>query len=357
METNSRILAFIGSYADAAAPGLYACSYDTETGQLELLEQASGLQNPTFLTIDARSHKLYVLSEATDEEGKRCGAAATYEFHSETGQLTHLNTEKTVPATTCHIALDQTSQLAMVSSYHGGMVGVSPILPDGSLGVTSDIQQHEGSSLLPVQDRPRTHSVFVDRANRYVGVCDLGLDQIVMYKLDLESQRLISHGVTKVTPGSGPRHFALHRTLPYGYVINELNSTIIAFAYDEEKGQLTELQTVATLPEDYTGDNATADIHISPDGRFLYGSNRGHDSIVVFEIDSSSGKLSYVEHSSTLGGHPRNFGISPDGKFLLVANRDGNNIVTLARDGATGKLQPTGGELSVSKPVCIRFAE
>lgn len=356
METKNKILAFLGSYAESVNPGLYACWFDTETGSLEIIDQADGLQNPTFLDVDNEGSRLYAITEGTDANGQRCGAAAAFAFDPSTGALTWLNKEMTVPSTTCHITLDHTRQCIMVSSYHGGMIGLSPLLEDGRLGTTADIQQHRGSSLLPVQDRPRAHSVFMDRSNRFAVVSDLGLDRIFIYRLDTSARRLIPHGEAQVAPGSGPRHFAFHPTLPYGYVINELNATVTGFAYDEEHGKLSEIQTVSTLPEAYKGENACADIHISPDGRFLYGSNRGHDSIVVYAIDMSTGKLTLVEHASTLGGHPRNFALSPDGRFLLAANRDSNHIVTFTRDANTGKLLPTGSVLEVSKPVCIKFA-
>lgn len=348
-------LAFIGSYADAKNPGVYTTQYDVDTGSLTLTHSVNGLQNPTFLAIDAANNRLYALGEGVGAEGQKCGAASAYSINLESGELSLLNKELTLPATTCHIMLDNTNQVVMVTSYHGGMVGLSPILADGQLGTTADIQQHHGASLLPVQDRPRAHSVFVDRANRYVGVCDLGLDKIIVYKLDIAEKRLIPHSEVSITPGSGPRHFAFHPSYKFGYVINELGSTVTAFSYDEEQGTLTEFQTISTLPTSYDGENACADIHVSPDGRYLYGSNRGHDSIVVYAIDEQTGQLSVVEHASTLGKHPRNFGLSPDGRFVLVANKDSDNIVSFSRDESIGKLVPTGSVLELSQPVCIKF--
>lgn len=354
-QLKKQTLAFIGSYADAKNPGVYTAQFDANTGNLTITHNVDGLQNPTFLSIDADHARLYALGEGIGAEGQKCGAASAYTINLETGELTLLNKEITLPATTCHIQLDNTNQVIMVTSYHGGMVGLSPILADGQLGTTSDIQQHHGASLLPVQDRPRAHSVFIDRANRYVGACDLGLDKIILYKLDLAEKRLLPHGEVSITPGSGPRHFAFHPSYKYGYVINELGSTVTAFSYDEEQGTLTEIQTITTLPSSYDGENACADIHVSPDGRYVYGSNRGHDSIVVYAIDELTGQLSVVEHAPTLGKHPRNFGLSPEGRFVLVANKDSDNIVSFSRDEATGKLVPTGSVLELSQPVCIKF--
>ncbi|UKS28832.1 lactonase family protein [Paenibacillus sp. HWE-109] len=352
-----KTFAFIGSYADAANPGVYTCQYDTEDGSLELTHQVDGLQNPTFLTVDATNWRLYALTEGLDANQQRCGAASAYTVNPANGDLTFLNNEITLPATTCHIQLDHDNQVVMVASYHGGMVGLSPILDDGGIGTTADIQQHHGASVLTVQDRPRAHSVFLDRTSRYIGVCDLGLDKIKLYKLDLAEKKLFPHSEVQVNPGSGPRHFAFHPSYAFGYVINELSSTVTAFRYDEERGELTEIQTISTLPDTFEGENACADIHVSPDGRFLYGSNRGHESIVVYAIDAATGLLSIVEYAPVLGKHPRNFAISPDGKHVLVANKDTDNIVSFSRDAVTGKLKPTGSELKLSKPVCIKFAE
>jgi 6-phosphogluconolactonase len=351
-----RLVAFIGSYAEASEPGLYIGHLDQETGELIVQDQESGLKNPTFLDLDEENLRLYAIAEGKNAAGNRCGEAAAFQINlDENGSLSLINIEQTVDASTCHISLDQTRRNLFVSSYHGGMVGLIPIEPDGRIGTNSDIHQHTGSGLLPVQSQPRAHSMFTDRNNRYALVCDLGLDRVIIYKLNSQDHKLDWHSEIALKPGSGPRHFAFHPDRPYGYVINELNYTVTAFSYNEELGQLEEIQTITTLPESYKGDNACADIHISPDGRFLYGSNRGHDSIVVYAIDPSTGNLSLVEHVSTMGKHPRNFAITPDGKFLLAANMDTNNIVTFSRDTETGKLQPTGNELELSRPVCIKF--
>lgn len=349
--------AFIGSYANANEPGLYACTYDMQTGALTLVGQADGLQNPTFLVANGKNQTLYSILEGKNAEGGKCGAAAAYRFNPADGSLSRLNEVITLPATTCHITTDSAYRYAMTASYHGGMISLSPLLEDGRIGETVDMHRHEGSRVHPVQTQARAHSVIVDNAGRYAVVSDLGMDTLFVYELDLDNQRLVLRNQTAIAPGSGPRHFVFHPTLPYGYGINELNSTVTVYAYDAEAGQLKVVQTISTLPEAFEGENACADIHLSPDGKFLYGSNRGHDSIVVYRVDQTNGQVEPVQYASTLGGHPRNFGLSPDGRFALVANRDGNNIVTFRRNSETGELQPTGSELRVSKPVCIRFAE
>jgi 6-phosphogluconolactonase len=351
----NRVFAFVGSYAEPSSPGVYVCSYDSATGALTLTGSVDGLKNPTFLDIDEIKLRLYALSEGTDTKGQRFGEASAYTIDPESGQLQFLNKEQTIASPTCHITLDHTHRSLMVSSYHGGMVGLNPLLEDGRIGPLADVHQHTGASILPIQNQPRAHSISMDRLNCYALACDLGLDRIIIYRLDVQGQKLIPHSETTLEPGSGPRHWKFHPSLAYGYVINELNATITAFSYDEEQGRLTTIQTVPTLPAQYVGENACADIHISPDGRFLYGSNRGHDSIVVYAIDPSNGSLHFVEHASTLGQHPRGFAISPDGRFLLVANRDTNNVVSFHRDAESGTLLPTGHILQISKPVCIKF--
>lgn len=352
---DSSVLAFIGSYADRADPGLYTCRFDPATGRLELIGHVSGLQNPTFLAIDESRFRLYALDEAPEADGVRQGAAAAYAIDPATGTLEFMNKQVTVPAPTCHIALDFTRQCLVVSSYHGGMVGLSPVLADGTVGEAAEVRRHSGSSVLPVQSQPRPHSAFFDPSGRFAVVPDLGMDQIVVYRVDAANRRLVPHGSTPVAAGAGPRHFAFHPSLPCGYVINELNATITAFRWDGERGQLSDIGTISTLPDSYQGDNACADIHLSPDGRFLYGSNRGHDSIAVFAVSPQDGALSLVEHAPSGGGHPRNFALSPDGRFLLAANRDSNNIVVFSRDADTGRLRPAGHTLELSKPVCIQF--
>ncbi|WP_438448560.1 lactonase family protein [Gorillibacterium sp. sgz5001074] len=348
-------LVFLGSYCESSEPGVYMCAFDPSTGGLRILDQATGLKNPTFLAVDGRKEKLYAIYEETNGSGQRIGGAASFNIDVSEGRLKPLNRSATTDAPTCHIELDRTRRNLIVSSYHAGLLGLNPVEEDGQVGSSSQVIQHHGSSILPVQDQARAHSAWVDPANRFVIVCDLGLDKLIVYRLDAGQHRLEVHSEASVQPGAGPRHFAFHPSGAFGYVINELNFTITAFAYDAEQGRLTEIHTVSTLPDGYVGENACADIHLSPDGRFLYGSNRGHDSIAVFSVEEGTGRLSLVEHVSTLGGHPRNFSLSPDGRFLLVANRDGDNIVTFRRDSATGKLEHNGVTLTVSKPVCIQF--
>lgn len=237
-------------------------------------------------------------------------------------------------------------------------MSVLPIGEDGRLGELTDAIQHQGSSVNPQrQEGPHPHSANPDAANRYLFVPDLGLDKIMIYRVDLTHGKLSPNDEpwARVKAGAGPRHFAFHPNGKYGYVINELDSTLTAFAYDDKRGRLTEVETVSTLPENYKGRNHCADVHVSPSGKFIYGSNRGHDSIVIFAINERTGRLTYVGHEPTQGKTPRNFAIDPTGTFLLVANQDSDTIVTFRIDRLTGKLSPTGNVISAPTPVCLKM--
>ena len=246
-----------------------------------------------------------------------------------------------------------------MANYSSGSVAVLPVMKDGRLVEASDAVQHEGASVnASRQKAPHAHSITLDPANRYAFAADLGTDKVMIYRLDAARGKLIPNkppwACTK--PGAGPRHFAFHPSGKYAYVINELDSTMMAFTYDGSRGSLTEIQIAPTLPEGWEGTNYCADVHVHPGGRFLYGSNRGHDSIVIYAIDPSTGRLALRGHGPTLGKAPRNFAIDPTGTFLLAANQDSDNIVVFRIDPATGLLSPTGHELKLPKPVCIKFA-
>ncbi|MEK3881284.1 lactonase family protein [Paenibacillus sp. PL2-23] len=350
---SKELLIFTGAYAEEADKGIGVYRMNEETGQLTELRHFAGLKNPTFIHVDMDNSRLYAISEGVNEEGKKIGEAAAFQIGDDRTSLTLINRKPTVQATTCHIQKDAHNRFLTVTSYHGGMTGLLGLDADGGIGELLDVVQHEGSSVHPNQDRPHPHSSFYSPDGQYLFVQDLGLDLIVTYRLDAEGGKLIPHHETKLQPGSGPRHLAIRPGGAFAYVINELNSTVTAFGYDADAGKLTELQTISTLPMDYQGDNGCAEIAVSSDGRFLYGSNRGHDSIVVYSIDEESGKLNVIQHMSVGGGHPRHFALTPSGDYLIAANRDTNNLVTFRVDRLAGTLTPTGHELEASKPVCV----
>jgi 6-phosphogluconolactonase len=345
----------VGTYVDKANPSIYLSEFDNLTGGLVIQQQLSGVTNPSFLDIDHEKRIAYFIGVNKDGEGTNQTGIAAYQLSPDHLHLTPLYEQSCLPATSCHITLDHTKQNLIVSSYHGGMIGLIAINNHGTLSSHTEIHQHTGSSIHPAQTQSRAHSATIDPSNKFVVVADLGTDKLVIYQLDADQHQLTLHNEMRATPGAGPRHSVFHPTLPFFYVINELNSTITVYKFDCILGTLTEIETLNTLPPDYSDTNACADIHISPDGRFLYGSNRGHDSIVSFEIDSADGTLGLLEHTPTLGEHPRNFAISPDGQYLLVANKNSHNIVTFKRDMKSGRLQAIDQVLNIVEPVCIKF--
>lgn len=352
----SRSAVIVGTYVDEAGSSLYLCEFDHLSGELTIRQQLSGINRPSFLDIDPVNSIAYCINVSKDAEGNNGTGIEAYQINSNPLLLSRLNKRTSLPATSCHIALDRVNRNLLVSSYHGGMLGLVAIGPDGRVGETREIYRNSGSSVHPAQTQSRMHSVTIDPSNRFAIAADLGTDQILIYELHAEQHLKLRHKVP-AAPGAGPRHAVFHSTLPVFYMINELNSTITVYQFDAESGALTEIETRDTLPAEYSGDNACADIHISPDGRFLYGSNRGHDSIVSFEINPADGTLQLLAHTSTMGEHPRNFAISPDGQYLLAANKNSHSVVIFKRDPASGTLQATGRTLEVAEPVCIKFVQ
>ncbi|CAM4202517.1 lactonase family protein [Paenibacillus alkaliterrae] len=349
-----RLLVFAGSYSEAEDSGIYVYAFDEETGTLTLTDEFAGLKNPTFLNVNADRSLLYSISETVSAEGNKIGEAAAFAIDAAGGKIRLMNREITVDSTTCHIQRDAASRYLTVTSYHGGMIGLFSIAEDGKVGRKLDVQQHAGSSWHPErQDRPHPHSSIYSPDGRYLLVSDLGLDRIVTYSVDEGKQKLIKIDEVSLHPGAGPRHLAFHPNGEYVYAINEVDSTITSFSYDAEKGRITVKDNVSTLPAGFAEDNSCAEITISADGKYLYGSNRGHDSIVVFAIDELSGLLKLVQHVSVGGVHPRHFALTPNGRYLIAANRDTDNIVTFKVDQESGKLQDTGKSVIVSKPVCV----
>ncbi len=349
---------YVGTYTRRGSEGIYVYRLDPSTGALELAGKAAGIANPSFLALDPTRRYLYAVNELGTYAGRPGGAVSAFAIDAQTGALTLLNQQPTHGAASCHLSVDQTRRFVFTANYSGGNLTVLPIGEDGLLEEPTDVVQHHGSSAHPQrQDRPHAHSVTLDPTNRYAFACDLGLDKVMIYDLDLTQGKLRPHDPpwVSVAPGAGPRHFAFHPSFQYAYVINEIDSTLTAFAYDRAKGTLRELQTVSTLPPGFGGDNSTADVHVAPSGRFVYGSNRGHDSIAIFEIDVDTGKLTPAGHASTQGRTPRNFALDPSGTLLLAANQDTDSIVSFRIDTETGQLAPTGYAVEVSMPVCVKI--
>ena len=357
-EASGTILAYIGTYTRGKSEGIYCFRLDPETGALSLVGTTGGVQNPSFVTLHPSGQFLYSVSEVGQANGRPGGAVAALAVDRGSGALTLLNQQSSGGTGPCHVNVDRTGKYVLVANYASGSTAMLPIQADGSLGEASDFHQHAGSSADPRrQAGPHAHSANLAPDNRFAFICDLGLDQVLSYRLDLAAGAFPPNDPPYATlhPGAGPRHMVFHPSGRYAYVINELDSTLTAFGYDAARGALTEIQTITTVPEGFDGTNYPADVHVSQDGRFLYGSNRGHDSIVTFAVEASNGKLSQVGHTSTQGEYPRNFNIDPSGRWMYAANQNTDNIVAYRIDPASGMPEPTGDQLEVPIPVCIRF--
>jgi 6-phosphogluconolactonase len=352
------MLVYIGTYTQGDSEGIYVYRLDTSSGALEYVSVATGVDNPSFLDLHPQKPYLYAINEISEFDGESSGAITAFSIDEETGQLTLLNQQSTIGLGPCHLSVDATGKFVLVANYGGGSVCMLPIQEDGTLGEATDFIQHEGSSVDPArQQGPHAHSIMIDPANQYAFTPDLGLDKILIYKIDLTNGKLVPNDPSsaEVAPGGGPRHFDFHPNRKYAYVINEMGNTVTAFTYDETNGSLAEIQTIPTLPDGFDGTSHTADVHVSPSGKFLYGSNRGHDSIVIFAIDPETGTLTYVDHESTQGETPRNFAIDSTGTFLLAENQGTDTIVTFRIDSDTGKLTATGHVANVPMPVCLKM--
>ena len=353
-----QLLVYVGTYTRGAkSKGIYIYRMDLASGVLTAIGAAEGTENPSFLAIHPDHRFLYAANETSKFQGKASGAVTAFSLEAKTGRLTLLNQQPSGGSGPCHLVVDRWGKNVLVANYGSGSVAVLPIQKDGRLASPSCSIQHQGSSVDPRRQRgPHAHSVNLDAANRFAFVADLGLDKVLIYRFNADQGSLTPNQPPSVSlkPGSGPRHFALHPNGRFAYVINEIDSTLTALRYRAEEGELSALQTVSTLPEPVAG-NSTADVHVHPSGRFLYGSNRGHDSIAIFAIDAESGRLSAVGHESTQGKTPRNFALDPTGQYLLAANQASDTIVVFRIDQNAGKLTPTGQIVNVPSPVCVKM--
>jgi 6-phosphogluconolactonase len=347
---------YVGTYTSGKSEGIYVYHFDPKTGALQRSSSIKSV-NPSFLTIDQSKRFLYAVNEVGEFLGKPGGAVSAFAIDRATGNLRLLNEQATQGADPCYLSVDSRKRTLLVANYTGGNVSVFPLRSDGTLGMVAEVKQHEGSGPKEQQKGPHAHCIIFDRSERHALAADLGIDKVMIYRFDRATGKLspATQPFAELKAGAGPRHLSFHPSGKFIYTINELDSTMSAFKYNEREGTLTAIETVSTLPSDFSGTSFCADVHVSPSGRFLYGSNRGHNSIVVFEIDQRTGKLTQVEHVSTEGNWPRNFTIDPSGGFLLVANQRSDNVVVFSIDATTGRLKPTGVNESIPSPVCLRF--
>jgi 6-phosphogluconolactonase len=353
------MLVYIGTYTRSGkSKGIYVYRFNPSNGKLTYVDATSGISNPSFVALHPNGRYLYSVSEIADHEGRRTGSVYAYSIDRSTGKLTPLNVQPSQGTGPCHVNVEATGKYVLVANYQSGSVAMFPVQSDGSLGEASDAVQHQGSSV--DKDRqvgPHAHCIFPDPTNKFAIVNDLGTDKVMVYRLDLAAGKLPPNNPpsASVQAGLGPRHLDFHPNGRFVFVIHELGNMITSFAYDSTHGSLTEIQTAPSLPEGWSGTSHTADIHVAPSGKFLYGSNRGHDSLVIYAIDPATGKLTYVGHESTRGKTPRNFAIDPSGTFLFAENQNSDTIHTFRIDQKTGKLTATGDVTEVPSPVCLKF--
>lgn len=347
---------YIGTYTSGTSEGIYVADFDSSSGAIGNLRVAVKTENPSFLAKHPTLPVIYAVGEMVKEPDGDGGTVSAFRME-ESGGLAPINRASSVGAGPCHVAVAPSGKHVAVANYSGGSTALLPIDDTGALGKASAFIQHEGSSVnAERQEGPHAHSVTFDASGKYLVVADLGIDKLAIYRYDVGTGALKAIDTPAVLkPGAGPRHTKFHPKLPVIYSVNELDSTVTAFAFDVASGATKELQTITTLPSKFVGMNTTAEIRVHPSGQFMYASNRGHDSIAVFGVERASGKLSAKGQTSTGGSTPRNFNVEPSGKYLIVANQKSDSVVTFSIDGKTGALKQVGEPLSVPVPVCVLF--
>ena len=350
-------LLFVGTYTARDSKGVYAYRFSAASKELIPLGLVAETPNPSFLAIDPTGRFLYAVNELEKYQGEASGSVSAFAIDKKSGKLSLLNQVSSRGLDPCYVSLDQSGRYVLVANYGSGSVAAFPLLKDGSLGEAASFVQHSGTG--PDRERqegPHAHWVGVMPDNHFAMAVDLGIDEVLVYRLNDKNGSLSANdpAFVKLEPGSGPRHLDFHPNSRFVYVISELQSKINVFSYDAQRGALQPLQSIATVPKEFSGTNYPAEIRVHPNGKFLFASNRGHDSVAVFSIDQKKGTLSPVGHFSTHGKNPRNFEIDPSGSHLFVANQESGNIVIFEIDQATGKLTSTGQVLHVDSPVCLK---
>lgn len=350
---------FVSSFMSGREGAIYAYGFDLRCGKLIFLHQTADFDNPFFLAISPNGKFLYVI-DAEQFGGEYHEFVAAYSITRRDGKLVKLNRQSSLGTASCYLDVDPTGRCVVVANYLTGSLAALPVRTDGTLGQACSFVQHCGSSVNPERQKgPHAHSVVVSPDNRFVLAADLGIDKVLIYRFIPDLSKLVANEVqafAELPPGSGPRHLAFHHNGRHVYVINELTNTITFFDFAIDAGMLSQKQTISTLPDDFHGINHTADLKITPDGRFLYGTNRGHDSIAIFHINDD-GLMGLVSIEPSLGNGPQNLLISHDGSWLICANMLSNSLIVFAIDSSTGRLKPVGDPVSIPMPSCIRLLE
>lgn len=352
-------LVFISAFASGDKAGIHAFTFDAKAGALKPLHRTTDIQNPFFLAVSPDKRFLYAI-DAEKFGGEEDEFVAAYAIEGRTGALKRLNKQSARGTASCYLDVDATGKSVLVANYSSGSVASLPVQKDGSLGEAASFVQHSGSSADPERQKgPNAHSIVLSPDNRFALAADLGIDKILIYRLDAAVAKLTPNEAqpfVKQKSGSGPRHITFHPNGRRVYVINELANTVTFFDYAADTGSLTERQTISTLPANFTGKSYTADLKITPDGRLLYGTNRGHDSIAAYRI-ADDGTLTLISIEPSLGKGPQNLLITPDGRWLLCANMPGNSVVVFQIDSASGRIKAVGEPISMPMPSCIRWVQ
>lgn len=347
---------FVSAFASGEKAGIHAFGFNSAKGTLRPLKRATGMQSPFFIALSPDKQFLYSI----DEFGGKDNFVAAFAIEGRGGDLRPLNRQNTLGTASCFVDVDPTGKSVLVANYSSGNVTSFPVKGDGSLGESVSFFQHSGSSVDPQRQKgPNAHCFVVSPDGRHALAADLGIDKVMIYTLDAATAKLAPNAVqafAKLTPGSGPRHLTFHPNGNLVYLINELSNTITVFDWNAADGSLREKQTIATLPKDFTGTSHTADLKITPDGRHLYGTNRGHDSLASYRI-ADDGTLTLLTIQPGGGKGPQNLLITPDGRWLLCANMPGNNVVVFQIDTTNGSITPKGEPVEVPMASCIRWME
>ena len=350
-------LVFVGTYTNDHSQGIYAFQFDDRTGTLRPLGVAAQTPSPSFIVASADGRFVFAVNELAEYQGQPSGSVSSFAVDRATGRLTLLSVQSSHGTNPCHLALDRTGRFLVVANYSSGTLAVLPVGADGQLGPAVEVIAHQGTGPnTERQEGPHAHEVVFSTDNRFLVAVDLGIDRLNVYRFNEATGVLAANAPTGVgvAAGAGPRHVAFHPDGHRAFVISELASTITSLTWDGRAGILTAGAAVSTLPSDFHGRSATAEIAIHPNGRFVYGSNRGHDSIAVFTL-GPAGALAPVAFESTRGKTPRHFTIAPGGRWLIAANQDSGTLAVFAIDQRTGALTPSGGLTDAGTPVCVLF--
>lgn len=352
------VIVYVGTYTGGDSDGIHICRLDMRTGKVRPVSVTGGVDNPSYLAVDLRRNRLFAVNELLEFNGRPGGAVSAFAIDPVSGELSFLSQLSSHGGAPCYLSVDGDGRYLLAANYVGGNIVVIPIGDDGVLGEPTDVVAHSGSGPNPRrQSGPHPHSIVFDPVGDHVFAPDLGLDKVLQYRFERDTGRLVTNQPPWVAAaaGSGPRHLVFHPNGANAYVVNELSSTITVYKYNSNHGTLEASQTLSTLPEGYAGANIAADLHLTPDGRFLFASNRGHDSISCYAVAEQGGTLRYLDCIGTQGQKPRGFAIDPTGAYLLVGNQDSHTIVTFKIDKDGGKISPTGHVAQVPSPVCLKF--